>query len=92
MLSKDKIRELRAQGNSLPSMVQVGKEEPSEGFFELLNNELEAHELVKISLLKTSSLDPKELAESLADRMHAEVIQVIGRTILLYRKSRKEKR
>ena len=48
---------------------------------------LEKHELVKCSVLDGSSLSAREAAEELADRCHAEVVQVIGRKFSLYRES-----
>ena len=48
---------------------------------------LEKHELVKCSVLDGSSLSAREAAEELAERCHAEVVQVIGRKFSLYRES-----
>ena len=58
---------------------------------EQTNAYLEKHELVKCSVLDGSSLSAREAAEELAERCHAEVVQVIGRKFSLYREtSRKD--
>jgi RNA-binding protein len=45
-------------------------------------------ELIKLSVLKNCIDDPKELANVIAERTHSEVVQVIGKKIVLYRKNK----
>lgn len=91
MLDKNDLRKLRGMGNSLGSMVQIGKSGLSENLMKLLDNELEAHELVKITILKTADIDPDQAAEEIASRTGSQIVQVIGRTLLLYRKSKENR-
>ena len=49
---------------------------------------LEARELIKISVLKNCADDPKELASMLAERTHSQVVQVIGKKIVLYKEGK----
>lgn len=91
MLSQEQKKKLRALGNSLGSMIQIGKNGSQENIIRNLDTDLESHELVKISLLKTCEEDPKEAARALASATSAEIVQVIGRTILLYRPSKDNK-
>ena len=51
-----------------------------------------ARELIKISVLQNCLDDPRQMAEVLAERTHAQVVQVIGRKIVLYREGKKEKK
>ena len=51
---------------------------------------LEGAELIKCSVLESSSLDVREAAEELAERCHAELVQVIGRRFVLYRETSRE--
>ena len=51
---------------------------------------LEARELIKCSVLDSSSLDVREAGEELAERCHAELVQVIGRKFVLYRETSRE--
>ena len=48
--------------------------------------------MVKINVLKNCDDEPKELAQTLADRTHSEVVQVIGRKIVLYKESKTKKK
>ena len=53
---------------------------------------LEARELIKISILQNCLEDPRQMAETLAERTHSQVVQVIGRKIVLYREGKNEKK
>lgn len=53
---------------------------------------LEARELIKISVLQNCLFDPRDMAEMLAERTHSEVVQVIGKKIILYKRGKKDKR
>ena len=66
---------------------QVGKEGLSENLIVGLSEALEAHELIKLTLLPASGEDAENLAASLADLLHAELVAVIGRKAILYRRS-----
>ena len=56
-----------------------------------LNDSLEAHELVKCSLLKTSPIDVREAAIECSSQTHSEIIHIVGRTFVLYRRSKENK-
>ena len=53
---------------------------------------LAARELIKISVLQNCLEDPREMAQVLAERTHSQVVQVIGKKIVLYREGKKEKK
>lgn len=53
---------------------------------------LAARELIKISVLQNCMEDPHEMAQILAERTHSQVVQVIGKKIVLYREGKKEKK
>ena len=53
---------------------------------------LEARELIKISVLQNCLDDPKEIAAVVAERTRSQVVQVIGKKIVLYREGKKEKK
>lgn len=48
--------------------------------------------MIKISVLKNCADDPKELAVLIAERSGAQVVQVIGKKIVLYKESRDHKK
>ena len=49
-------------------------------------------ELIKIAVLKNCFDDPKEIASMVAERTHSEVVQVIGKKIVLYKESKDHKK
>ena len=83
---------LRGLANTLESKYQFGKSDLSDNFVAQINDALEANELIKISLLETSPLTPRELCDELCRLTGAEGIQVIGSKVVLYKESKKKKR
>ena len=91
MNSKERAA-LRAAANPLEPIFQIGKEGISENLISQLDDALDARELLKIRVhLETSPKKPRELADGLQSLLGAEVIQVIGGVIVLYRKADEEK-
>ena len=84
---KDK-RYLRGQANTKQAIFQIGKESLSNNLIEGIDIALESHELIKISVLKSCSTDVRELAFDLSSATNSEIVQIIGRTIILYRQSK----
>lgn len=91
MLTKENMKYLRALANKERALFQMGKDGISENLIMTISDSLEAHELVKISLLKTAPIDTKEAAQMVAKATRSEIIQVIGHTFVLYRRSKKNK-
>ncbi|MFV0380245.1 MAG: YhbY family RNA-binding protein [Anaerorhabdus sp.] len=91
MLNGKQKRYLRALGNTRKALFQIGKDGISLNLIDTLNDSLRVHELVKISVLKTCDIDIKELSFDIAMSTKSEVVQIIGKTFLIYKAS-KEKR
>ncbi len=78
----------RAQANHLEPLFQVGKGGMSDALVKQTDDALRARELIKVKvLLESSPITPRETADELAKATGAEVIQVIGGVIVLYRES-----
>ena len=91
MTSKERAA-LRAKANGLEPIIQLGKEGISENLLTQIDDTLDTRELIKISVhLESVPETPKELAQKLADPLGAEVIQVIGGIIVLYREIDEER-
>lgn len=88
---KEKAK-LKALANPLKASFSIGKEEPGEGYFKMLGEALEAHELVKVSINQNSNEEKEAVAELLEERLDCAIVQIIGRTIVIYRPSRKHPR
>lgn len=85
MLSGKQKRHLRALGHSLKPLIQIGKKEIEPALLAEANIALDHHELIKVKLLESCMLDKNEAAEIMAGECKADVAQILGRTILLYR-------
>lgn len=91
ILSGKQKRFLRSEANHLKAIVMIGKDGVTSNIISTLNDALEAHELVKVSILKTCDIDGNEITIELMKDTHCELVQTIGRTIVLYRKSKEPK-
>jgi RNA-binding protein len=77
---------LRAAGHHLSPVVQVGKEGVTEAVLRQLDAQLLAHELVKVKVGTESPEDRFEAAGRLGEAAGAQVAQILGRTVLVYRR------
>ncbi len=78
-------RHLRALGHPLDPVVQIGKEGVTEAVARALAQALADHELVKVKLVPSAGIDRDRAAAALASATGAEVAQILGKTILLYK-------
>lgn len=93
MTSKERA-DLKAQAMKIDSIFQIGKSSLTPQFVEAVREALAARELIKISVLKNCGDNPQELAQTVAERTGSQVVQVIGKKIILYKKNpdKKEKK
>jgi RNA-binding protein len=91
MLSGKQKRFLRGLGHGLKPVVTVGKGEVTEALVKETSEAIASHELIKVKILESCTMDRFEVAEELATACAAEVAQVLGRTLLLYRKGEEPK-
>jgi len=90
VLSGKQRRHLRGLGHKLDAVVHLGKDGLSEGIVGALDTALETHELIKVRLLESVGADRHEVADALAEASNSELVQVLGRTLLLYRARKKD--
>lgn len=91
ILNGKQKRFLRAEANHLKAVVMVGKDGVTSNVISSLNDALQAQELVKVSILKTCDQDINEITIELMKDTNSELVQTIGKTIILYRKSKEPK-
>lgn len=78
--------------NNMEPIFQVGKNNITPELVNAVSEALEARELIKISVLKNCFDDPREIADTVAQRSRATVVRVIGKKIILYRESKTKKK
>jgi RNA-binding protein len=83
---------LKSLAMKIEPILQIGKATVTPELTKSVDEALEARELIKIHVLKNCFADLKEIASVLAERTQSEVVQVIGRRIVLYRESSTKKK
>ncbi|MEI3613314.1 ribosome assembly RNA-binding protein YhbY [Pseudogracilibacillus sp. SO30301A] len=91
MLSGKQKRFLRAKAHHLKAIFQVGKSGVTNNMIEQLKDVLEKRELIKISILQNCLEDKEVVAEQIATDADAEIVQIIGNNIILYKESEENK-
>lgn len=79
---------LKSLAMTMEPIFQVGKNSITPELVGAVSEALAARELIKISILKNCADDPKELAQILAERTRSQVVQVIGKKIVLYKEGK----
>ncbi|HEX9307428.1 MAG TPA: ribosome assembly RNA-binding protein YhbY [Anaeromyxobacter sp.] len=88
LMPSSKLRKtLRAAGHHLSAVVQVGKEGVTDALLRELDQQLAVHELVKVKVGTESPEDRFEATDRLGAAVGAQVAQILGRTVLVYRRN-----
>ena len=88
MLTPKQKRDLKGLSSTLKTRYQVGKNEISDTLIDMLEKALVAHELIKIDVMKGCSLPVMEVAIDLSNKLNAELVTVMGRVIVLFRRNK----
>ncbi|WP_165996812.1 ribosome assembly RNA-binding protein YhbY [Bacillus sp. Cs-700] len=91
MLTGKQKRFLRAKANRLNPIFQVGKGGVNENMTKQIEEALEARELIKVSILQNCEDDRNSVGEQLSTETGAELVQIIGNMIVLYKESEENK-
>jgi RNA-binding protein len=91
MLNNKQKKYLRSQAHHLNPVFQVGKGGVNEHLLTHIKEAIEVRELMKVSVLNNCLEDKHEVAEALAAGASAELVQVIGKVIVLYKESKDNK-
>lgn len=92
MLNSKQRAELRGMANTLEPIFQVGKGGVNDQLIRQVDETLEKRELIKLTTLETSPESSSEAADKIAESVGADVVQVIGRKFILYRKSKENQK
>ncbi len=83
---------LKSLAMNTEPILQIGKSSLTPEFTASVAQALEARELIKISVLQNCLDDLKEMAQMLSERTGSQVVQVIGRKIVLYKEGQKDRK
>lgn len=81
---------LRGQANTLEAILHAGKGGISDALIKQADDALTARELIKGKVLEMAPGTARELAEEIAAQVNAQVVQVVGRTFVLFRQKEKD--
>ncbi|TFD92357.1 MULTISPECIES: ribosome assembly RNA-binding protein YhbY [Jeotgalibacillus] len=92
MLTGKQKRFLRGEAHHLSPIFQIGKGGVNDNMVKQIGEALEARELIKISVLQNCEQDKDEAAAVIVKGARAELVQIIGNTIVVYKESRENKK
>ena len=81
---------LKSLAMTMEPIFQIGKNSLTPELTEAVSEALAARELIKVSVLQNCLDDPHELGEVLAERTRSQVVQVIGKKIVLYKPGKED--
>lgn len=90
MITTKQRAQLRALANPLEVILQVGKGGIIDTLVKQVDDALTARELIKIKVLENAPVNAREVAQELAEKTGADVVQVIGMKVSLYRRNNKD--
>ncbi len=91
MLNSRQRAQLRGMANGYETILHIGKGGMTEQVVSQADEALEKRELIKAKVLETCDVSARETAESIAEKIGADVVQVIGSKFILYRESKNNK-
>lgn len=88
MITKNEKKQLKAIISQDKTKYQIGKNEINESLLTMLDKALEARELIRVEVLKSAVTPIMELTLDLSSKLHADVVSVVGRVIVLFRRNK----
>ncbi len=85
MMTSKQRAYLKGLAMNIEPVFQIGKASVTPENVEAISEVFNTHELIKIAVLKNCVDDPKEIAAVISERTHSQVVQVIGKKIVLYK-------
>lgn len=83
---------LKGLAMNIDPIFQIGKSSLTSELTEAVAESFNTRELVKVAVLKNCMDDPRAIAEMLAGRTQSQVVQVIGKKIVLYKENKDHKK
>ena len=76
---------LKGLAHPLKSVVLIGKEGLTTALVKATNQELKYHELIKVKIGSNSNIEKHATAATIANKTDSSMVQLIGKTIILYK-------
>jgi putative RNA-binding protein, YhbY family len=83
---------LKGLAMNIEPIFQIGKASLTPENTQAIREAIDARELIKISILQNCMDDPKEMAQVMAEHTRSQVVQVIGKKIVLYKEGKDDKK
>ncbi len=90
MLTSKQKRTLKSMAVQLPAVVQIGKDGMGDNVIQSVEDVLLARELIKVKINQNSDEDIRSTAAYLVDHLDCELVQIIGRNCILFKKKEKK--
>lgn len=90
MITTKQRAKLRGLANTMDTILQVGKSGILDTTLKQVDDALTARELIKLRVLETCELSSREAAQALAEKLDADIVQVIGSRFILFRRNPKK--
>lgn len=88
MITKEQKKQLKALIVNDKTKYQIGKSEITDSLITMLDKALDARELIRVEVLKNATTPVMELTLDLSSRLNADVVSVVGRVIVLFRRNK----
>jgi len=90
MLTNNEKKQLKMIGAKLTTKYQVGKNEINDSLVCMLDKALIVKELIKINVMKGATAPIMSIALDLSSKLNADIVQVVGRVIILFRRNKEK--
>jgi RNA-binding protein len=90
MINSKQRAYLRGMANGIETILQIGKSGINENLIKQVDEALTARELIKMRVLETCPVSAREAAQSIADDINADIVQVIGAKMVLFKQNEKK--
>ncbi len=91
-LSKKQKKHLKGLAHPLSPIVQIGKDGLTNAVIETIKTELTRHELIKVKIGNNSGIDKTEASQLIPIQSDSELVQLIGKTLILFKANKKKQR
>lgn len=87
MINSKQRAYLKSLANKIDTIIMIGKADMNDMIIKQADDAIKAREIIKGKVLESSALSSKEAANLIADKINAQVVQVIGSKFVLYRRN-----